>query len=294
MTVIATSAYVGTYDIELSTKNHLSLMEEAAAAGAELIVFPEASLQGYPPDFASFYPARIRAAFDGAESVPDGGHVRAIAEGAERLGMYVVYGLNEAGDTPGVIYNTAVLTGPEGFVGKYRKVHVGITEQLTWRKGNDWPVFDTKLGRIGMLICYDKTWPESTRELTLRGAEIMVMPTAWFMAFGDEDPESNILVQQYHLYDRVRAAENARWFVSSNFAGELGGSQFIGCSQIIDPCGRVVASTGLFKPGLAIVDVDISGGIAEANSGQGANLIRDRRADTYLAANGTIPLAIDG
>jgi predicted amidohydrolase len=187
-----------------------------------------------------------------------------------------------------------VLTGPDGFVGKYRKVHVGITEQLTWRKGNDWPVFDTAIGRIGMLICYDKMWPESTRELMLRGADILVMPTAWFMAYGGQDPESNILVEQYRLYDRVRAAENGRWFVSSNFAGELGGTQFIGMSQIVDPCGRVVETTGMFTPGLAIADIDISGGIAEANAMQGARLVRDRRPDTYLAMSGELAPVVDG
>jgi predicted amidohydrolase len=294
MTVIATAAFAGGYDVELNTKNHMALMDEAVAAGAELVVFPEISLQGYPPDFARFYPERIRAAFDSAESVPDGPHVAAIAEHAQELGVYVIYGLNETGTSPGVIYNTAVLTGPEGFVGKYRKVHVGITEQLTWRKGNDWPVYDTAIGRIGMLICYDKMWPESTRELTLRGADILVMSTAWFMAFGDQDPETNILVEQYRLYDRVRAAENGRWFVSSNFGGELGGTQFIGLSQIVDPCGRVVATTGLCTPGLAIADVDISGGIAEANAMQGARLVRDRRPDTYLASSGQLAPTIDG
>jgi predicted amidohydrolase len=294
MTVIATAALAGGYDVDVNTKNHLAIMDEAAAAGAELVVFPEISLQGYPPDFANFYPERIRAAFDNAESVPDGPHVQAMAEHAQGLGLYVIYGLNEKGTSPGVIYNTAVLTGPDGYVGKYRKVHVGITEQLTWRKGNDWPVFDTAIGRIGMLICYDKMWPESTRELMLRGADILVMPTAWFMAYGGQDPESNILVEQYRLYDRVRAAENGRWFVSSNFAGELGGTQFIGMSQIVDPCGRVVETTGMFTPGLAIADIDISGGIAEANAMQGARLVRDRRPDTYLAMSGELAPAVDG
>jgi predicted amidohydrolase len=294
MTVIATAALAGGYDVDVNTKNHLALIDEAAAAGAQLVVFPEISLQGYPPDFANFYPERIRAAFDNAESVPDGPHVQAIAEHAQGLGLYVIYGLNEKGTSPGVIYNTAVLTGPDGYVGKYRKVHVGITEQLTWRKGNDWPVFDTAIGRIGMLICYDKMWPESTRELMLRGADILVMPTAWFMAYGGQDPESNILVEQYRLYDRVRAAENGRWFVSSNFAGELGGTQFIGMSQIVDPCGRVVETTGMFTPGLAIADIDISGGIAEANAMQGARLVRDRRPDTYLAMSGELAPVVDG
>src|SRR5262245_54585159 len=142
MTVIATAAFAGSYDVELNVKNHLAVMEEAAADGAQLVVFPEISLHGYPPDVSRFYPERIRAAFDAAEPVPDGPHVRAITQRAAELGVHVVFGLHEAGTSPGVIYNTAVLTGPDGFVGKYRKVHVGITEQLTWRRGDDWPVFD--------------------------------------------------------------------------------------------------------------------------------------------------------
>jgi predicted amidohydrolase len=295
MAVIATVAFEGSYDVELNTKNHLALMEEAAGRGAQLVVFPEISLQGYPPDLTSIYPERIRAAYDNAEAVPDGPHVLAIAERAMELGVYVIYGLNELGNSAGVIYNTMVLTGPEGFVGSYRKVHVGITEQITWRRGNDWPVYDTAIGRIGMLICYDKMWPESTRELMLRGADILVMSTAWPMVFGEQDPDTNLFAELYRLYDRARAAENSRWFVSSNFAGELGGAQFVGLSQIVDPCGRVVATTGALKPGMAIAEVDISAGIAEAQSTFfGARLIRDRRADTYLASSGVIPLAIDG
>jgi predicted amidohydrolase len=294
MTVIATAAFAGGYDVDLNTKHHLEVMDQAAAGGAELLVFPEISLQGYPPDFARFYPERIRAAFDAAESVPNGPHVQIISERARDLGIYVIFGMHETGTSPGVIYNTAVLTGPEGFVGTYRKVHVGVTEQLTWRKGNDWPVFETAFGRIGMLICYDKQWPEATRELTLRGADILVNPTAWCMAIGGEDPATNIFVEQYLLFDRVRAVENHRWFVSSNFAGELGGERYIGLSQIVDPCGRVVATSGTLRPGLAMIDIDIRAGIAEANAVQGANLVRDRRPDTYLALNGEIPPAIDG
>jgi predicted amidohydrolase len=295
VTVIATVAFDGSYDVELNTKRHLALIEEAAAAGASLIVFPEISLQGYPPDLTEVYPERIKAAYDNAERVPDGPHVLAIAAQAKELGVYVIYGLNEVGTSPGVIYNTMVLTGPEGHVGSYRKVHVGITEQLTWRRGDDWPVFETAIGRIGMLICYDKMWPESTRELMLRGADILVMSTAWPMVFGEQDPETNLWADLYRLYDRARAAENSRWFVSSNFAGDLGGARFIGLSQIVDPCGRVVATTGPLRPGLAIADVDIPGGIAEANATlMGARLVRDRRPETYLASSGRMPLAVDG
>jgi predicted amidohydrolase len=146
-----------------------------------------------------------------------------------------------------------------------------------------------------MLICYDKMWPESTRELTLRGADILVMSTAWPMISGEQDPEINLWAELYRLYDRARAAENSRWFISSNFVGELGGARFIGLSQIVDPLGRVVASTGTTRPGIAIAEVDIAGGIADANATlMGARIVRDRRPDTYLASSGSLPLAVDG
>src|SRR5579862_8970053 len=92
MTKIATVALEGTYDVELSTKNHIQLIEEAAAAGAQLVVFPEISLQGYPPDLTQVYPERIKAAFDNAEVVPGGPHVAAIGERAKELGVYVIFG----------------------------------------------------------------------------------------------------------------------------------------------------------------------------------------------------------
>jgi predicted amidohydrolase len=157
-------------------------------------------------------------------------------------------------------------------------------------------VFDTPFGKIGMLICYDKAWPESCRELTLRGADILVMATAW--GFGNDpqpDPETNVNCAHYKLYDQVRAVENQRWFVSSNFCGEIEGAAFLGLSQIIDPLGRVVATTGMSESGLALATVDIQAGIAAALAhGQGARLIRDRRPETYLAMQGTLPTAIDG
>ena len=295
MTVVATAAFPGSYDVELNTKNHFAMIDDAVDAGAELVVFPEVSLQGYPPDLDRIYPQRIADAYANAERVPDGPHVLAIAEYAKQRGVHVIYGLNELGDETGVIYNTMVLTGPDGHIGSYRKVHVGITEQLTWRRGNDWPVFDTAIGRIGMLICYDKMWPESTRELTLRGADILVMSTAWCMISGEQDPETNTWVDLYKIYERARAAENSRWFISSNFVGELGGGNFFGLSQIVDPLGRVVATTGTTEARLAVADIDVKGGIAAANALLfGARLIRDRRDDTYLAARGALPIAIDG
>jgi predicted amidohydrolase len=295
-TTIATVAMQGTHDVELSLKTHLAYIDEAAEAGADLVVFPEISLQGYPSILQSRDTTRVLAeAYRTAEVVPDGPSVTQITAKAVERKIYVVFGLTEAGPQPAVVYNTAVLTGPGGYIGSYRKVHVGISEQSIWRRGDDWPVFETPFGRIGMLICYDKMWPESCRELVLRGADILVMPTAWGWGDDDHDPDSNVRCHLYRLYDQVRAAENNRWFVSSNYSGKIEDSEFLGLSQIVDPLGRIVASSGTTAGGLTIATVDINAGIAAASAQiGGARLVRDRRPETYRALHGEIPIAIDG
>jgi predicted amidohydrolase len=295
-TKIATCAFPGTYDVDKSVELHLSYIEEAKAAGASLVVFPETSLQGYPRNATLMDTEHtLRATQATAEMVPDGANVAKLIAAAKEQEIYVIFGLTEAVEQPGVLYNTMVLAGPEGYIGKYRKVHVGITEQVFWRRGEQWPVFDTAIGKIGMLICYDKMWPESTRELTLGGAEILIMSTAWCNMAGHGEGEDNLWVRQYKLYDQVRAAENARWFISSNLVGELGGLDFFGLSQIIDPFGDVVATTGTDKVGLVFADIDIKSGLAEASAiNQGAFLIRDRRPETYKILTGQASAVVDG
>jgi predicted amidohydrolase len=294
-TTIATCAFPGTYDITKSVELHLSYIEEAKEAGASLVVFPECSLQGYPPDFLASEAAQALEPFNAtAEGVADGPNVARLTAKAVECDLHVIFGLNEAGDRPGVVYNTMVLTGPDGLVGTYRKVHLGITEQVYWRPGNDWPVYDTPFGQVGMLICYDKAWPESCRELTLRGADLLVMSTAWMLQDASEG-QDDVFFEHYELFDRARAAENSRWFISSNLVGELGGLEFFGLSQIVNPLGQVVASTGFGNPGLAIAEVDIAEGIRAAyRVQQGPNIIRDRRPETYRALSGTLPISIDG
>lgn len=295
-TTIATCAFEPTYDVAKSLEMHLNYIDEAADLGADLVVFPETSLQGYPPNVLLMdTETAIRDLCAVAEAVPGGPSVETIAEKAKARGIHVIYGLTEASDRPGIVYNTMVLTGPDGLIGTFRKVHVGITEQLFWRQGHDWPVFDTPLGRIGMLICYDKMWPETCRELTLRGADILVMSTAWPMMSGHGDGDDNTWLRQYDVLDRVRALENSRWFISSNFIGELGGIDFFGMSQIVDPFGEVIASTGTEVIGLVHATVDVQGRIGDARaSTQGPFLIRDRRPETYRALRGEIATVIDG
>jgi predicted amidohydrolase len=296
LTTIATCAFPPRAEVGESLRMHLAYIDEAAEQGADLIVFPEISVHGYPPDFPESEVASIlERVYRVAEPVPAGNSVRAIEARAIERGIHVIFGLHEAGDRRGIVYNTAVLTGPAGYLGSYRKMHVGMVERLIWRLGHEWPVFETSFGRVGMLICWDKTFPESTRELTLRGADLLVMPTAWGRPPGSSSGYDNPSVRLYDIYDRARAAENGRWFVSSNFVGEGGGREYIGMSQIVDPLGAVIATTGTSAPGLAVATVDIEGGIAAAYAAwEGPYLIRDRRPESYGAIRGEVPTVVDG
>src|SRR5690606_1003374 len=127
----ATCSFEGTHEVAENLARHQRLIDEAAGAGASLVVFPEISLHGYPA-IQDFGGKRLKETYLSAERVPDGPSVRAIAEHAADLGIHVVYGLNEASDRGGEIYNSAVLTGPDGHIGVYRKVHVHPVESITW------------------------------------------------------------------------------------------------------------------------------------------------------------------
>ncbi|MCK1634661.1 carbon-nitrogen hydrolase family protein [Bradyrhizobium sp. 162] len=256
----------------------LSYIEEAAAAGAALVVFPETSLQGYPPILSLVgIEDVLHNAQRTAETVPDGPTVARMIAAARKHNIHVVFGLTEAGKQPGILYNTLVLAGPQGYIGSYRKFHLGLAEQLVWRSGDQWPVFDTPLGKLGLLICYDKRWPEACRELTFSGAELLVVGNAWPALPGHGGGEDNLRVGWCDLFDRVRAVENYRWLISSNFVGELGGPNFIGFSQIVDPLGCIVASSGLNHIGLVSASIDIRAGLYRTAAILGGpRLIRDR------------------
>jgi predicted amidohydrolase len=296
MTVVASCALAGSYDVAANLEAHLRYVDEAADRGAQLIVFPEVSLHGYPPDVnGAGVGAVLERAYADAEPVPGGSGVRALADRARQHGVHVIYGLHEAGPRRGIIYNTTVLTGPAGHIGSYRKVHVGVGERLVWRVGHDWPVFETALGRIGMLICWDVDFPESARELTLRGADLLVVSSAWDRFAHDGEPGASLSEQLYDLYLRARAAENGRWLVAANYVGGLGGREYIGGSQVISPLGEVLATSGEYDAGLTFAEIEIEDGIAAAYAAwEGPYLIRDRRPDTYGVLGGALAPVIDG
>jgi len=201
----------------------LGLIDEVAAQGAKLVVFPECALSGYVFD-------DIDEARQASERVP-GPSTQALAATCKELGVYAIVGmLEDAGET---IYNSAVLCGPEGVIGIYRKTHLPFlgVDMMTGLGPDPYRVFDTSIGRIGMLICYDLRFPEAARCLALGGADTIAVPTNWPQG-ADTAPD---------FIAPARAVENRVFVVGVNRAGTERGVSFIGKSQIIDPNGRRLA-----------------------------------------------------
>ena len=163
----------------MPTFDSLRMIEEAADQGARLIVLPELCNSGY------VFESREEA-FELAEPVPDGPTARAWAEIAARRHLHIVAGISKRTDD--ALYNSSVVIGPDGFIGRFRKVHLWNEENLYFEPGDvGYPVFKTPLGRIGTFICYDCWFPESFRLCALQGADIVCVPTNWVPIPG-QDP----------------------------------------------------------------------------------------------------------
>jgi predicted amidohydrolase len=216
----------------------LARLEQAVAAGAELLVLPECAIPGYMFDSAE-------EALPFAEEIP-GPSTQALADACRRLGAHVVCGLLERdGD---LLYNSAVLVGPDGLVGSYRKTHLPFlgVDRFT-APGDELPVYDTPLGRIGLEICYDLRFPEATRTLALKGAEIVAHPTNFPLAAR----------VQTELITVARAAENRIFLLTANRVGKERRGEFCGWSQIVDPYGRRLAEASETEEALLLAEIDV-------------------------------------
>lgn len=254
------------YDKARNLSNILNWIDRAASHSAQLVVFPEQILQGYLRDTLVWDAETVAWQFEQAEVINDSDSVRAIHQRAVQHNLFVVFGMTERHPQYAeVLFNSAVLLGPEGVIGVYRKVHQPGDEKHVYYPGADFPVFDTPLGRIGMLICYDKVFPESTRELALKGADIMIMPTAWGYGGDGSAGEDDAMVDSYTLFGRVRALENQCWMIESNLCGHHGNLFYHGHSRIINPMGRIVADTGS-EEGIALATIDVRQEIRNARS----------------------------
>ena len=197
----------------------------ARKQGAELVVFPELSLTGYV----------LRDEIYGlAEPIP-GPATETVAKIAQKANVYIVLGMPElCGKAEATIHNTAVLVGPEGLVGKYQKMylptHSVFEEKRYFRPGYQAAAFDTRLGRIGLIICYDIFFPEVSRLVRLEGARLLVCISA--------SPATRRAF--FETLTVARAMENAAFLAYVNLVGIEDGLQFWGGSRLVGPNGRIL------------------------------------------------------
>jgi predicted amidohydrolase len=244
----------------------LHFIRRATAEGADLVVLPELANSGCDLGPRS-------QALGLAEEIPSGPTVRAWKEEAEASGVCVVGGLLESeGDA---LYNSAVLLGP-GVVGRYRKTHLWDREKLLYEPGRELPVFDTPLGRIGVLVCYDAWFSEAARTLALQGAQILCVPSN---APDDWVPETRRRGGLTMLNVHCIAAANAnRVFVA---AANRVGDGYLGRSCIVDVTGGILALADPVEERLISAEVDLRRASTDKQLTNLSHAFEDRNPDAY-------------
>lgn len=290
---IATTSFQAEHDKVRNLEKMELWIETAARKGARLIVFPEQDLQGYitfaPP---SAMPVdQFRYQYENAETIP-GPATDELTALARKYTICIVIGMTErimqyAGGT-GALFNSMVLITTEGVVGVHRKVHLPGNEHHIYRRGSSFEVYDTPIGKVGMCICHDKSFPESGRELMIKGADIIVHSSAWpksgpLRVYGAEEQDYSAYVCE--LMERHTAAANQLWFISSNNFGvdAKTGADFFGDSRIIHPSGLVIACSGQKEAMVIAHGLDIKGEIIRQRTEYyfSLNLPRDREPSAY-------------
>ncbi|MEH6549279.1 MAG: carbon-nitrogen hydrolase family protein [Pseudomonadales bacterium] len=255
----------------------LSCIDEASAAGARLVIFPECALTAYV-----FEDSTETAA--AAESVP-GPSTEILTKKAKEKDVYIVAGMVETHESG--FYNVSVLVGPEGYIGKYRKMHPWYPAEEAWpitrgESDQGFPVFKTEIGNIGMCICYDMWIPETARMLALNGADIIAFPTNTVAVPAGEAVFDHVL--------RTRALENHVWIVGADRIGVEREVPFAGRSQIVDPYGNVMVEASADRE--EIIYADIQPAIASNDKMlvpelPAADLWWIRRPDSYSKISST-------
>jgi predicted amidohydrolase len=187
-----------------------------------------------------------------AEEIP-GQSTDRVEKIAQRTGLHIVFGMPELStSTHATLHNTALLVGPEGLIGKYRKMylptHSIFEEKRYFRPGHQPAVFETFLGKIGLTICYDLYFPEVFRLARLEGAQLIVCISA----------SPSVRRSFFEVLTAARAIENATFLAFVNLAGIEDGLQFWGGSRLLGPTGRILAQVKYDEPDFATSEIDYS------------------------------------
>jgi N-carbamoylputrescine amidase len=270
--VVQFNPQVGLDNLESNALAVRQRLQQAVREGANLIVLPELATTGY------CFHSREEA-FAHAEPVPDGQTVRGWIAFAKEKQVYLVGCLPEADGHQ--LFDTAVLVGPDGFVGKYRKTHLWNEEKLFFTPGNlGFPVFDTKIGRIGLLVCWDIWFPETARIVSQLGADIICIPTGWVWTPPPLYDASGTCMAAYLTMTAAHA--NNVFIATADRIGTERGAGFMGNSLIAGtngwPIGRIA---GPDEDTILYGDIDLVQARTAPIWNQLNDLQRDRRTDLY-------------
>lgn len=246
------------------------LVRKAAAQGAEIVILPELADSGYV--------FRDRAELETlAGEVPAGRSAQNLIALAQDLNIHIVSGIAERdGDA---FYNAAILCGPEGYIGKYRKLHLWNAENSVFARGDcGIPVFDIGHGRIGIAICYDGWFPEVFRALAHAGAELVCVPTNWVPMPGSENQPDAMAT----VLARAAAHSNGLYIACADRIGTERGQPFLGRSLIVDPQGWPIAGpASIDGEEILLAQVDLSGVAGKRTLNSFNHVLGDRRTDVY-------------
>lgn len=270
--LIQTSGFI---EPQKNVENHIQLIREAAAKGAQIICLQEMFTTIY------FCHEENEAYFAWAESLP-GPVSEQMQEIAKELGIVLIVPYFEK-RAPGIYHNTAAVIDADGsYLGKYRKMHIpddpGFYEKFYFTPGDiGFKVFKTKFATIGVLICWDQWFPEAARLTAMQGAEILFYPTAIGTLEHESEKEKQTFRDAWQTIQRSHSVANGCYVASVNRIGVENGTKFWGHSFVSAPFGEVIAQAGESEE-ILISEVDLA---KMDNQRRMWPFFRDRRIDSF-------------
>ena len=266
---LAVAQMGATQDVQQNLAAVLAMLGEAGRREVQLVVLPECILSGY------MYNSREEALARAVQI--NGPEIAEVRRACASQSLHAVVGYLEHDETGG-LYNAALLIADDGqLVANYRKTHLphlGV-DRFVDAGLDEPPVATTKLGKIGLAICYDLRFPESSRTLALRGAEVIAQPSTW--------PGAASMLAEH--FAPVRACENRVFLAVANRPDTEAGASFIGRSQILAPSGRRIVQADARSEGLFVASVDLSEArekrIVTVAGEYEVSLFDDRRPELY-------------
>lgn len=273
----------------LNSKSNIELIKKILFrnSDSDLIVFPEASVQGYMPfleqESIKYY---LESAIDLNR---DNGFIQEIKAIASSNNQVIVVGAIERDDSLGYgqMFDSAFVFLPDKTHRVYRKTHLATNEPYFLFPGDSLNIFDTPVGKIGVLICYDKCFCEAAKTLAVKGAGIIIIISAWaYTTVGQREKEKLIDHSKtiFDRYDQIRAVENQCVVVVSNQVGMNKNKtlEFLGSSKIITPDGKIIGQLD-DRQGELTKEIDIINSLMQERvlNLNSLNIMRNRRPDIY-------------